>query len=503
MEYRREAHDPILSVASLLFQTLNEEGIRYGVFKSSRNTGEAVLGMQDMDVLIAREDYRAFCRVVSAFEAIRSVNHPSLTSLGREDWFVPDFDRCKYLHLDVHSSIRLGGKFGKRHRLYDYADIQIWRELTFGDCSIPVVSSMDEARITLSRIAFRTRNIGFGAWARLQGTWKTEIDELLFAPGGPNVQTVSFAFGRENLRCHVKKDGVDLWVKRQELSNLRRVIREANAAPGSSILADWLRNGVNGAKYLGSRFVNRLFPGTSIDRRCPVTGGLIVAIVGPDGMGKSTQVKRMRDIYGFKFSCLGLYLGTGDGEGWWLRRLIRLVYIRRRSKMRNMFLAEEGPGEDKATERPPSIRKRVGARLLELWGVLIALERYNTVRKARRKAACGFMVFCDRWPQSLAHGFLDGPTKQHGSRSSRIRKWELSLYDKMNRFRPDVTIQLVADYAVSAARKPGELQNDEFQKRIDLMTALRKADPQIQVVDAGNDLDSVSRSLFKLIWEKL
>jgi thymidylate kinase len=311
------------------------------------------------------------------------------------------------------------------------------------------------------------------------------------------VQAVCFTFGQDDFQCHVKKDGADIWVNRRELSNLRRRIREANAAPAFGRVTDWLRNAVNGGRYLGTRFINRLWPGTSIDRRCPVTGGLVVAIVGPDGMGKSTQVKRMREIYGFKFSCLGLYLGSGDGEGWWLRRLIRMFYIRRRSKIRDTFL-----GEDNLKKRP-SIRKRIGAYLLELWGVLIALERYNAVRKARRKAACGFMVFCDRWPQSLSHGFLDGPTKQHNSGLTRIRKWELSIYDRMNRFRPDLTIQLVADYAVSEARKPGELQRAEFEKRIDLMAELRKTDPQIQVVNAGNDLDSVSRSLFKLIWEKL
>ncbi|MDY0885636.1 hypothetical protein ACFPL7_23615 [Dongia soli] len=498
MEYRREPHDPVLSVASRLFRTLNEEGIRYGIFKSSRNTAEAVSGMQDMDILIAREDYRSFCQIASQFEGIRSVNHPSLTSSGREDWFIPDFERCKYLHLDVHSSIRLGGKFGKRHCLYNYADIQDWRVLTFSDCSIPVVSFMDEARITLSRIAFRTTSLGFGTWKKLQGTWKTEIDELLFVPGGPEMATVSFAFGPENFRCHVKKEDGAIWVNRRELSDLRQVIRQGNAAPALSVPADWLRNALNGGRYLGTRFANRLFPGISIDRRCPVTGGLVVAIIGPDGMGKSTQVKRMRDIFAFKFSCLGLYLGSGDGQGWWLRRLIRLFYIRRRSKIRDIFLDGDG-----LRERRPSIKKRIGSYLLQFWGVLTALERYNSVCKARRKAACGFIVFCDRWPQSLGHGFLDGPTRQDNRSRTWVRKWELSLYERMNRYRPDVAIQLVADYAVSAARKPGELQQGEFEKRIDLMTELRKIDPLIQVVDAGNDLDTVSRSLFKLIWEKL
>jgi thymidylate kinase len=135
--------------------------------------------------------------------------------------------------------------------------------------------------------------------------------------------------------------------------------------------------------------------------------------------------------------------------------------------------------------------------------VLIALERYSAVKKARRKAGRGFIVFCDRWPQSVRHGFLDGPTKQYNRRLTWMRKWELSIYRRIAHFHPDIMIQLIADYSVSAARKPGELQPEEFENRLDLMAEIRKLEPQTEVLDAGHDLDSVSRSIFKLIWGKL
>jgi hypothetical protein len=114
MEYRKLPSPPILNSGAAFFEKLNSAGIRYGVFKSSRNTAPALAGDQDLDLLVAREDYRRFCGIAAEYGGIRSVNHRSLVSPGREDWFIPDFERAKYLHLDVHTEVRLGGKFDKR-----------------------------------------------------------------------------------------------------------------------------------------------------------------------------------------------------------------------------------------------------------------------------------------------------------------------------------------------------------------------------------------------------
>jgi hypothetical protein len=113
-------------------------------------------------------------------------------------------------------------------------------------------------------------------------------------------------------------------------------------------------------------------------------------------------------------------------------------------------------------------------------------------------------VFWDRWPQSIQSGFRDGPTQRRQNESpGLLRGWELWLYGRMSRIEPDVSVHLVGDYAVSQTRKPGELSREEFDKRISLMEEIRTRAPQTNVVDAAGDLDQVSRSLFKLIWNAL
>ncbi len=69
------------------------------------------------------------------------------------------------------------------------------------------------------------------------------------------------------------------------------------------------------------RLVQRLAPHSIAPKRRPANGGLVVALVGPDGVGKSTQVDRLVKTFQWKFGCVKSYAGTGDGKGWWTRKL--------------------------------------------------------------------------------------------------------------------------------------------------------------------------------------
>ena len=102
---------------------------------------------------------------------------------------------------------------------------------------------------------------------------------------------------------------------------------------------------------------------------------------------------------------------------------------------------------------------------------------------------------------------MDGPVA-HGAAADlpvirRLVAWERSIYRRMEDFRPDLIIHMVADHAVSAARKPGEIDRVAYNARIAVMERLRVRDPSIVVIDAGESLEQVSAELFQAIWNKL
>ena len=498
-ERDRRSLDPALTSALVLFARLNEAGVRYGIFKSSRNTALGLAGDQDLDILVARADYHRFCAVASECMGLRSVNHQSLISQGREDWFIPDFERGKYLHLDVHTSVRLGQKFNKRYPCYHYDDIRRWEVASHEGYLIPIVSPQDEATITLSRIAFRSRGVGSSRWQKLTGDWALEIDQLLFSDREPPRDGLWHICAALGLRCFVRKRNNEVWVRREDMARIRKLVRARAAAPSYSILTDAITNSLRVWRYAASRILGRLAPGRTIDRRRPASGGLIVALVAPDGMGKSVQVERLYKLLNWKFSCVKLYLGTGDGQGWWLRRKIRALYLARRHTVRSA-----GVRDPALSGHADTWKARAGALLLSIWGILVALERHGRVVAARRMADRGFIVFCDRWPQSIQSGFMDGPTAPRRSGPpTLLRRWELALYRRMSLVQPDVVAHLVGDYAVSQARKPGELSRGEFDRRIALMEQMRSRGLGTHVVDASQSVDEVSKELFELIWKAL
>ena len=499
MEYRQKHLLPASYSPAALFGELNRTGIRYGAITSSRNIPAALAGHRDLDILVAREHYCRFCAIAAACGATRSVNHRSLMSPGREDWFVPDFGQGRYVHLDVHVTLRLGGKFNKAYPYWNYSDIGDWHMETFGKCSIPIASQEDQARIALSKIAFQAVGLGLGPWQSLRGKSARKIDHLLFGSGVRGEAVVSYHDAGSDLQCHVGKGEAEIQVRRGELAGIRHLVRERCMAPSYSVLTALVRNAVRTFSYATARAMNRIWSGCTIDRRRPASGGLVIAVVAPDGMGKTTQVRRMSKLFGWKFSCATVYLGTGDGEGWRVRRFLRAAYIKRRSRIRASLLSDA-----RTVGASRSLKGRAGSLLLSLWGMMVALERYAAISRARRMADRGLIVFCDRWPQDIQPGYMDGPTEQgEGTAPTWLRRWELSLYHRMARLQPDVSVQLVGDYATSQARKPGELAREEFDKRIVLMRAIRDRFPETNVLNADCDVDAVSKALFRLVWNAL
>lgn len=240
-----------------------------------------------------------------------------------------------------------------------------------------------------------------------------------------------------------------------DLARLRLSLRQRCGFSRASGIADAAVHFVRKASYLALRLAGRVMPGAVPPKRWPWAGGVVVALVAPDGLGKSTQVSLLTRIFRWKFGCAQVYVGTGEGRGWRLRKgLQRLAFYRRREL--KAMIRTEGR-ESRAMGRILSVG-------LALWGVLIAIERYAVVNRAHRWAMRGMIVISDRWPQKLRHGYLDGPMIPPNLSSApgvgMLARLEKKLYERMDSCRPHLTLHLVSDYSVSEARKPGEITRE-------------------------------------------
>ncbi len=226
------------------------------------------------------------------------------------------------------------------------------------------------------------------------------------------------------------------------------------------------------------------------------TQGMVVALIGADGSGKSTQAARLATIFGRKLFTTTIYLGSGDG-GSRLRQAAKRGYHQLRGRGRPKAAARSGPGRDRNLAVPRTAWLRQCA---------LALERYANVRRASRAAAAGAIVISDRWPQNLQSGVFDGPGDLPADASRAVRlasALEQGLYRKIVAYKPTLSVHLVSDFETSQARKPGDLEAEEFKRHADLMSLMRAQDPRVQTVDARQTQDEVTRDLFRCVWLEL
>lgn len=119
-------------------------------------------------------------------------------------------------------------------------------------------------------------------------------------------------------------------------------------------------------------------------------GGLVIAVSGVDGSGKSTMLNEASLVLGKWLTLKRYHLGRPQGE--------LIDWVRRR--IMNYGVRSVKRGTD-ASHNKTSLRKAVAA-------CVIALLRLKLAKKIISQASKGCLVLVDRWP-TACHGKMDGP----------------------------------------------------------------------------------------------
>ncbi|MCR4267836.1 hypothetical protein [Nitratireductor sp. ZSWI3] len=489
-----------LQVAAALAGALDAAGVRYGVLHGIVGLAQGLAGHDDIDLFVDRRDYAAFCAVVGSLHGLRGTSLSCYDNVcaGREDWFLPDFAEGRYLHVDLHVGVRVGWEFRKRYLTLDQVPAARWERLALGKTNLPVARAEDEMRNAVSRLAFGSWLPPWRRWITLRGHHDALWTRL---PNNTEEHVVTFpGAGMEAVDCRVRLEDGRLLIRRADLGRLRQAIRKGSGFAGLGI-ADPGVHLTRKVCYRTLRLLERIRSGSVPPKRRPIGGGLVIAIVGPDGVGKSTQAERLAQVFRWKFGCMNVYAGTGDGHGWWFRKLLGRLLLRRRAQLKSAIRNGDGKTDGRGWLAD------ILAVGLGMWGILIALERHAMVKRAHRWAARGFIVISDRWPQALQRGILDGPMIPPGPYRlpgpAALARREQALYRQMHAMRPHLTVHLIAPHSVSQQRKPGEIGKEAFDARLSLMARLREQNQDIQIVDAGASVEAVSHELFRRIWHSL
>ncbi|MBO6937184.1 MAG: hypothetical protein JJ863_19595 [Deltaproteobacteria bacterium] len=226
--------------------------------------------------------------------------------------------------------------------------------------------------------------------------------------------------------------------------------------------------------------------------------GKVIAILGADGAGKSTQVADLEHWLGPVFSLEQAYLGRGD----WISELHQFgASLKWRLRDRQTAATQTEPPAVKAT---PSRRPEPGWRgaLREAKRLALAQRKLRDLQRIARLREDGHFVIADRFPHPDEY-WLDGPAIPSSDARWRalLAAVERRLFDQMRAIPPDLVLKLVVDPELAHERKPDHRLAD-IQAKSD---ALRDArfPAETHEVDGGRPLEQVREELRALVWERL
>ena len=511
MEIENQWRDAHSGVRSLLNHLVEKE-IPYCHFKSNEHVAEGISGLTDLDLLCAREWHMetVAALVASGFKLFVS---GSLTRYSAvEDWIGFDTQSGRLAHLHVHWQMVAGEPYIKGYRLpweKQILDDRVWDS----DNEIHTSSPEMELLLLLVRAALKlhVRNIVLrGEGQFLEGDLRREFDWLLMRVDIPRFERLSSSLLSPSLTSQLMAivnhptGNMSLFLRfRKEL--LTGLAHWRTYPPIYAKCLRWQRE-------LSRRFVRKALQrigGLSVSRRTPSTGGILIALLGADGSGKSTQAKSLVKWLGWKVDVARVYFGSGDGPMSWHRRVLlaaRNVLGRSRAKASASATNLPAATSDRPTASRPVVRGGPGL-FKTLYALSLAMEKRGGIRSAVRARNRGMIVVCDRFPQNQIVGYNDGPLLadclERGFPWGAAARLEQRLLSVFSEVAPDLLFKLNVSESVAGQRK-SDTPKAMIQRKIDAVRALEFG-PSCEVIelDADRPLGDITLAVRHQVWKRL
>jgi len=491
-----------------LVGTLNSKGIAYCHWKSNFYLARTLSGETDLDLLVDRRS------LSQAITVLRSLNYkpaavrwgPITPSISHYYGFDPQLGQLTHIHL--FSRILTGESFVKSH-LFPFESMML--ENTYYIGQIRVTSKPAELVLSILRtfikygslldlVYLHRRSEDIQAelrWLQADSDMSEAlcmlrkycpvIDEQLFikcvniiSTNGSLAERIRLAQQvRRRLRIYAKYSGLTWGLAYLHLV-WGQVQRRLNGNKKNKILDD---------------------------------GGAVIAFVGPDATGKSTLLSECASWLGKVFAVQILHAGKPPSS--FLTApvdtalpLVRKLLPRLRTSHIERHALSSNPtqSQDKVKGLPSLI--------YALRAVTLAWDRRQLLVRARRAAASGEIVLCDRYPSEIL-GVMDSRRLRenpisHGIPGA-VYNWLARLEEQLYKQIPPPDIVLRLNVSVETAKKRNR-ERIKSGKGTDLDVEFRHRQSQkwhtaatkcIYDIDAEQSIAQTILSVKQAIWEAL
>jgi len=488
-----------LQTVRLLSRRLATADVRYCHWKSNEHLRAAVEGDTDLDLLFDRVQRRA---VTTLLEDVGFIHCP--TPWFRrypdiEDFVAVDLESGRLVHVHAHFDLVLGSTGVKEYRA-PWAAMVIERRALDPETGIYIADAAQEVVLLLTREALKLKARGRAlsteatrelAWLMQRSSLEAVREAIVELLGDTAVEPV----------MRVLRSGADYRHLAELRSEILPILKPFRRLGAAAVLTEPPRRrwAARIARLAGR--VRRPVP----SKRTVGSDGIIIALTGVDGSGKSTVTGLIAARLSSKLDVVRIYFGSGSGPRSLLRIGLEAVSrLARRAGGRSLpdrdvgWQGRTSAGADGGRSSAGVVRRTMRC----LRAIAIAREKRARLRWARRARCAGAVVICDRYPQADVAGYNDGPLLgdllESPWRALRaIGRWERACYERARVCAPDLVVRLNVVPAVARSRRP-EMAPDRIARKIVEFRAIRYPPTTVQVdVEASQPVDRVVVDVMK------
>ncbi len=472
-----------LAAAQELCLALRGGAVRFAHWKSNSHLAEALAGLTDLDILVDGADRVSFEQVMAEHGGLAAVSPPWGRYPGIEDWMIFDSASGGFLHLHVHYEMLTGLKRIKHLRL-PWKDMLLATVRDDAASGWPIPSAEMELLVLLVRLWAKMPFVRRLSGGRIPRHIAEELDWL-------RAQTDSTRLAELGDRLGLSADFRQAYRGEAETIRLGRALNAQLAAHfrmgwGQAILRAGLLNLRLGLTRLWLRLAG------PIRYRKTLRGpGLLVALVGSDGAGKSTLATDLERWLRSKFDVHLLYMGSGDGRGGVVnatKRRISGLWKKQRPGAKRM---------EKAVASATFLEK-----LYRLLDLLLLRRKLRYLRLGRNLARRGSIILTDRYPQMQFNAISDGPRQQEGRGFPFAARAEMKLHRAAAALGPDLVIRLAIDPQTAHRRKPDH-DPETLARKCAIVDQLMFAESKMITIDARRAYRDVLLEAKTAIWSEL